>query len=55
MWAAEKNIVSGKGADFDVNGKITRQEMAAILYKYAAFKGYETTGRAEPTAYTDGR
>lgn len=54
MWAYQNKIVSGKGNKFDINGQITRQEMATILYNYAAnFKGYETTGRAELTGYTD--
>jgi hypothetical protein len=54
LWAAENNIVAGKGDKFDVSGKITREEMATILYKYATnYKGYETAGRAEFTGYTD--
>lgn len=40
MWAAEKNIVGGiGGGKFDPNGLITRQQVAAILYKYAQYKG----------------
>ena len=27
--------------------------MAAILYRYAQYKGYDTTGRADLSAYTD--
>ena len=54
LWAAEKGIIAGKGEIFDVSGKITREEMATILYKYATnYKGYETAGRAEFTGYTD--
>jgi len=54
LWAAENSIVAGKGDKFDVSGKITREEMATILYKYATnYKGYETAGRAEFTGYTD--
>lgn len=54
LWAAENKIVAGKGdGNFDVNGKITRQEMATILYKYANYKGYNTTWRTELTDYTD--
>ncbi len=54
LWAAQNNIVAGKGEIFDVTGKITRQEMATILYKYAAnFKGYETAGRIGFDGYVD--
>ena len=32
---------------FDVSGKITRQEIALILYKYALYKGYSVDGAAD--------
>lgn len=54
LWAAQNDIVTGKGEIFDVNGKITRQEMATILYKYATnLKGYETAGRTGFEGYED--
>ncbi len=35
-WAASNEIVNGKGnSKFDPNGNVTRQEFAAILYRYA--------------------
>ena len=40
MWAAQNNIVSGVGGGlFNPSGLITRQQVAAILYKYAQYKG----------------
>lgn len=49
LWAAENEIVGGKRADyFDVNGNITRQEIALILYKYAMFNDYDLSA-AEST------
>ncbi|MBP3311663.1 MAG: S-layer homology domain-containing protein, partial [Butyricicoccus sp.] len=32
---------------------ITREQMAAILYRYAQFKGFDVTGRADLTAFAD--
>ncbi|MCH5211091.1 MAG: S-layer homology domain-containing protein [Oscillospiraceae bacterium] len=47
-WAAENNIVSGYSDKvFDPDGLITREQMAAIMYRYANFKEYDTnTGAA---------
>lgn len=56
LWAAENNIVAGvgDGTVFDVNGKITREQMATVLYKYANnYKKYETSNRADFTGYLD--
>jgi len=53
IWASDKNIVAGKGAAFDVNGKITRQEIAVILYKYAKYLNYDVTGSADLSPYAD--
>ena len=40
VWAAENGIVNGVEASaFDPDGKITREQMAAILYRYTKFKG----------------
>lgn len=54
MWAYSNNIVAGKNGYFDVNGNITRQEMATILCKYATnYKKYDTSGRASFEGYAD--
>ena len=40
IWAADKNIVGGIGdGKFAPSALITRQQVAAILYKYAIYKG----------------
>ena len=40
IWAAGNGIVNGIGNDkFDPDGEITREQMAAILYRYSEFKG----------------
>lgn len=38
-WAVENGISDGSNP----TGTITRQQMAAILYRYAQYKGYDTT------------
>ena len=53
-WAAEHKIVGGYGGGlFGPNDSITRQQMAAILYRYAAYKGYDTSARAELSGFSD--
>ena len=44
LWAAENKIVSGVSeTSFAPNESITREQLAAILYRYAAYKGYDVT------------
>lgn len=43
-WAAAEGIVNGVSAtQFDPNGKITNEQMAAIIYRYATSKGKDVT------------
>lgn len=52
-WANENGIVSGISEEcFAPNEPITREQMAAIIYRYAAFKGYDITTSSN-TSYTD--
>ena len=44
LWAAENKIVSGvSDTSFAPNDSITREQLAAILYRYAVYKGYDVT------------
>ena len=53
-WAAASGIVEGKGNNkFDPNAPVTRQEMAAILYRYAELKGYDVSKVDSLAGYTD--
>ncbi|MBU7006031.1 leucine-rich repeat protein [Phosphitispora fastidiosa] len=53
-WAAENNIVEGYDADsFGPNDAIRREQMAAILYRYARYKGYDLTAANDLTAFAD--
>jgi len=53
-WAADAAIITGYGDDtFRPTNQITREELAAILYRYAAYKGYDTSATADLTAFAD--
>ena len=54
-WAAEKAIVNGHGEGvFAPNDAITREQLAAILYRYATYKAYDTTASGNIDSFTDG-
>lgn len=53
-WAAANGIVNGYGdGKFGPDDTITREQMAAILYRYASYKGYSVSDLANLTGYTD--
>ncbi len=53
-WAAANKIVDGYGnGRFGPSDTITRDQMAAILYRYASYKGYDLTKTDDLTGYTD--
>ena len=54
-WAAENDVVNGVGdGRFDPEGKITREQMATILFRYVGSLGADTSKRAELSGYPDG-
>lgn len=55
LWAAENGIVSGIGGGlFDPNVNVTREQLAAILYNYAKFMGFDVSGAADISSFADG-
>lgn len=53
-WAAKNKIVDGYGnGKFGPEDVITREQMAVILYRYAAFKGLDMTKTADLSKFTD--
>ena len=42
-WAAKNGIADGYGDSFGPNDFVTREQMAAILMRYSAWKKYDTT------------
>lgn len=53
-WAAEQGLVSGYGqGKFGPNDSVTREQMVAIMRKYAAMKGFDTSANADLSDYPD--
>ena len=53
-WAANVGVVNGyEDNTFQPNTVITREQLAAILMNYAAYKGEDVSNRADLTSYTD--
>ena len=53
-WAAETGVVNGRDAvTFDPDSAITRQEMAAMLCRYAQHRGFDTSKTAELSGFPD--
>lgn len=54
IWANDAKIVSGMGEGlFAPNMEITREQMVAMLYNYAKYKGYDVTASADLSAFAD--
>ncbi len=54
-WATENDVVKGyEDETFRPNTDITREELAAILYRYAAFKGWDMSARDRLDGFADG-
>lgn len=53
-WASANGIVAGKSADkYAPNDKLTREQMAAILYRYAAYAGRDTKADGDISVFAD--
>ena len=53
-WARMNGIVAGYSDElFGPNDTITREQMAAILYRYAQYKGCDTTAKADLSKFAD--
>ena len=48
-WAMGAGVSDGT----NMEGKITREQLAAMLYRYAKLKGYDVSASADISAYTD--
>lgn len=48
-WAAENNISSGA----DLDAPVSREQLAAMLYRYAAASGLDTAASSELTGFAD--
>ncbi|MGI5979044.1 MAG: S-layer homology domain-containing protein [Oscillospiraceae bacterium] len=53
-WSALHGIVNGYStSSFLPNGELTREQFAAILYRYAAYKGADTSARGDLSVFSD--
>lgn len=53
-WAASNGIVDGTGeTSFSPDDKITREQLAVILWRYAGYKSCDTTGGVDLTDFAD--
>ena len=53
-WAAKNGIVTGVSkTEFNPDGAVTREQMAAILYRYCAYAKIDTKARAELKNFPD--
>ena len=53
-WATSEQIMRGySDTEFGPDDPVTRQELATILFRYADYKGYDTTARADLSRYED--
>ncbi|MBR3990796.1 MAG: S-layer homology domain-containing protein [Clostridia bacterium] len=54
IWAKDKGIVNGvTETSFDPNGKITREQLATMLHRYAEFKGLDFRPLGDLTKFPD--
>ena len=53
-WAADNGIVNGTSTStFSPNVNVTREQMAAILYRYAQYKKYNTAASSGLNSFSD--
>ena len=53
-WTAENGIFAGYGKDkFGPDDSITREQLAAIFYRYADYKGYDLTVKGDLDKFKD--
>lgn len=53
QWAAACGIMTGYESSFRPDDAITREQLAAILYRYAQYQSHDVTARADIAGFTD--
>lgn len=53
IWGEKNGVIYGEGGKFNPDGKITREQMAAMMRRYADFCDLKTDARADLSGYTD--
>lgn len=52
-WAADNGIVTGYNNQFRPDDSLTRQELAAIFWRYAGWQGYDNRSSGSLSAFSD--
>lgn len=53
-WAKDTGITSGTGEGiFNVNGMVTREQLAQFMMKYAEYKNHDVSGKVDISPYVD--
>lgn len=54
LWASQNNIVSGMTpTQFAPDSNVTREQMVSLLYRYAAFRGYDRSATNSLSVFRD--
>ena len=53
-WASENSIVTGTGSGFNPDGNVTREQIAAILYRYMRYLGLDVSASGDLSKFSDG-
>ena len=54
IWAAANGIVTGTSStSFSPDAKVTREQLAAILYRYAQYKKLDTSASTKLNSFSD--
>ena len=54
LWAADTQVVTGySNGNFGPGDLINREQMALMMFRYANYKGYDTSARADFGSYQD--
>ena len=54
LWAADTQVVTGySNGNFGPGDLINREQMALMMFRYATYKGYDTSARADFSSYQD--
>ncbi len=52
-WASETGLVNGTDKGFEPNENVSREQIAAILYRYAGYIGLDTTVKGDVSKFGD--
>lgn len=55
IWANKEGIITGYSDSgmFGPNDAVTREQMAALMYRYAAYKGYDIADQTDIHRFPD--